>query len=281
MNRKKSARGQFSGKTILITGGASGMGLAMAKVFARSGGTILIVDNNVRLGREAIKTIKAETKSSCHFLKCDLTKEQSIKRLIQTIEKRFRGMDILINNCRCSQRTSLLEESYKTWITTTDAMLKASFFLAQYAVQGMKRRKAGIILNISSVLSQFVSHESPSYHATKSAVEGLTRYLAVHAAKFGVRVNGISPGFIVKSGHIERFYSEENEVFRTSALACHPLGKVGLEEDIAHIAEFLCSDKARFINGQTIVADGGLTIQEPFNLLHSFSKTLEDTKGDT
>lgn len=126
----------------------------------------------------------------------------------------------------------------------------------------------GSIINISTVLSYAVGGEAPSYHVAKAAVDQLTRYLAVQCGSKQVRVNAIAPGFIVKEPHLKRFHSKASDDYRAIACYAHPSGAIGLESDVANAAAFLASDAAQFVTGQVLVVDGGLTIQEPFMLLH-------------
>jgi 3-oxoacyl-[acyl-carrier protein] reductase len=120
------------------------------------------------------------------------------------------------------------------------------------------------IINISSTSARYISAESASYHTTKAALESLTRYLAVYAGKYNVRVNAIAPGFIVKDEHRERFNSKDNDAYRSTALAVHPVGRIGSIDDVANMVAFLLSHASTFMTGQTLAIDGGLTLKDGF-----------------
>jgi NAD(P)-dependent dehydrogenase (short-subunit alcohol dehydrogenase family) len=102
----------------------------------------------------------------------------------------------------------------------------------------------------------------------KAAIENMTRYIAKHGGKYNIRMNAIAPGFIVQDEHLERFYSDDNVAFRTIANEIHPLKSIGNSDDIANMVLFLSSEKSKFINGQTIIIDGGLTIQDSWDLVY-------------
>ena len=267
----KIKKNNYLGKVALIVGGASGIGFIFAQTFAEAGCFVIIVDRDSVAGKKAILALKSVDAIQAHYIKMDLYKAGAVSKLMTEAYKIYGKVDIMINNCRAGTRTSLLNESEKNWDITLGVMLKASFFLAQQMAKRMAKRKGAVILNISSVLSKVVSHESPSYHVAKAGLEQLTRYLAIQAGSFGIRVNSIAPGFIVKTNHLKRFLSKENKLFRDVAYHCHPGGKIGTEYDLAQAALFLCSDSAKFVTGQTLVIDGGLTLQEPFNMVQSFT----------
>ena len=131
----------------------------------------------------------------------------------------------------------------------------------------MKENQSGTIVNLSSVSASFVSPESPAYQLSKAAIEQMTRVLAVYGGKFGIRVNAVSPGFIVQDEYQERFYHSDNEQFRNTAHRYVALKYIGSSQDVANTVLFLSSDMSRFITGQIINVDGGGYIQDPFHLL--------------
>lgn len=133
----------------------------------------------------------------------------------------------------------------------------------------------GSIVNIGSIAAFMACHESPIYHVAKGGLLQMTRYLAVEAGPYGVRVNAVLPGFIVQDEHLTRYASANNERYREIAEFSHPLRRVGSAEDVSNAVLFLCSSGAHFISGQTVVVDGGLSIQEQSGLLFRFENDAE------
>jgi 3-oxoacyl-[acyl-carrier protein] reductase len=127
--------------------------------------------------------------------------------------------------------------------------------------------RGGAIVNISSITATLAAHESPSYHAAKAGVEQITRYVAAAAGPHGIRVNAVAPGFIVQDEHRARFAQDDNEAFRDTVIRTHPLREPGGSDDIAEAVLYLASDRSRWVSGQTIIVDGGASIQEHWTLL--------------
>ena len=121
-------------------------------------------------------------------------------------------------------------------------------------------------MNISSIAGFLTTPESPSYHVAKAGIIALTKYLAVEAAKYGIRVNCILPGFIVQNEHINKYNSIENTTYKKLSENYQPLGKVGTEKDVAQTSLFLTSFSSKYINGVSLILDGGATLQEQFGL---------------
>lgn len=268
----KFVKNKLSSKVVLIVGGASGIGFSLSQKFAASGCVVVIADRDIASGRKAVSKLKKENECESFFIKADLSKVNASSKLIADTYNLCGHIDILINNCRAGERRDFLLEDEKNWDITFEVMLKANFFLIQEMVKRKAKGRPGVVLNISSVLSHSVSMESPSYHCAKAGLEQLTRYLAVQAGPFGVRVNAIAPGFIVKEEHLNKFLSKNNKSFRSAAYHCHPLGQIGREFDLASAALYLCSEESAFVTGQTLVVDGGLTLNEPFNMVYSYNK---------
>lgn len=265
----KGSQSSPKDKIVLVTGGASGLGLAVCRGFAAQGYTVILSDKSRTEGKRAARELRESGNARVHYSHCDLSSMRSIDQLVAEVEEGLGHIDVLVNNCRAGTKKSFLDETEKNWDLNCDTMMKACFFLSQKAIGLI--RPGGAILNISSVLSCLVGGESPSYHAAKAGLEQVTRYLAVMCGKKDVRVNAMAPGFIVKAPHLERFNSRKNARYRDVACFCHPAGEIGLEDDIANCALFLCSPAARFVTGQVLVVDGGLTIQEPSTLLLNFA----------
>lgn len=264
---------EFKDRIVLITGAARGIGKNIAKRFALAGAQVIIVDIDEDEGKKSVKQI-ADEGFKAAFKKTDLGTISSVESVINECFDEYGHLDILVNNARGGQRTAPLEETEANWQVAFDISLKAPLFACQKYIKLLKgAKRSGCILNISSVAAQLICHESASYHLSKSALENLTRYLAVHASR-RVRVNAIRPGFIVQDEHQSRYWKEDNASFRQTAEFCHPLKKIGTSVNIADAALFLCSEQASFITGQILTIDGGLTIQDPSQLIYKYQNTL-------
>ena len=144
-----------------------------------------------------------------------------------------------------------------------DAALSGAFFCMQSVFPYLGRStRSPFVITISSVLAAFAGSESPGYHAAKAGIESLTRYLALELGPKGIRVNSVQMGWIIKDDQLARFNSEDNAEYRQSAVATHPLRRVGYATDLINTLLFLGSDRSSFITGQILCLDGGLTLQE-------------------
>lgn len=262
---------RFSNKVILVTGGARGIGKNIAKRFAKEGSNVIICDISEEAGKATQREL-ADEGISVNFLQMDLSKRGASQEMIRQIIKDSGRLDVLVNNARSGERVGFWEETDDTWDQGMAVTLKAAFFASQEAIRAMSQKGEGSIVNIGSVASILVCHESPVYHAAKAGLMHLTRYLAVQGGACGVRVNTVLPGFIVQDEHVERYERDDNEEYRKTAEFCHPLGYIGKSNDIANFVLFICSPEASFITGQCIALDGGLTIQEQSSLIFSFAK---------
>ena len=262
----------FAGKVALVTGSARGIGKTIAAAFGRAGAKVAISD----LNREASKATVREMRKAgidAHHFAVDLSKRGGPQRMVAAVAKKFGRLDVLVNNARAGKRLGLAEDTEDNWDTTLSVGLRAAYFASQRAIPVMHSKGGGSIVHISSVSALLVSQESAGYHAAKAGLIQLTRFLAVHAGRHGVRVNSVLPGFIVQDEHRERFEREDNATYRAQAEKCHPLGTAGHASDVAETTLFLCSESARFITGQAIVVDGGLSIQDPWALMSAAANT--------
>jgi 3-oxoacyl-[acyl-carrier protein] reductase len=261
----------FSNKIVLITGAARGIGYTIAENFCKFGAYVIIADINEQKGNETVqKLIKRGYKCSYKFL--DLNDFGVLDKFIDELINEFNQIDILINNARAGGKNTLVDENFKNWDQTSNVILKSSFFLSQFLIKNCDKSKINTILNISSVAGILATPESPSYHASKGALISLTKYLAIEAGKYGVRVNCLLPGFIVQNEHLNRYNDDNNLNFRKISETYQPLGKPGNEIDVAESAMFLCSSTSKYINGVTFILDGGATSQEQFGLSFKIAK---------
>lgn len=262
----------MTAKVALITGGARGIGKNICLGLANAGYQVVFCDNNIALGTQLMEESQSQG-LPVYFQPIDLRDFKQIKTIVPSVLEKFGSLDILVNNVRAGKALDLFEENEENWDLSIDVMLKAAFFLSQSFISALSTREnKGSIVNITSVAAQYVGKESPSYHIAKAGMVQMTRYLATHAAKWGIRVNAISPGFIVQDQHLTRYHSDENADYRAVVEKTHPSSAIGLADDVAKAVRWLSSEDANFINGITLYLDGGLTVQDPYYVAYKLSQ---------
>ena len=257
----------FKSKIVLVTGGGRGIGHAISMSFAKAGAHVVVLENNDKVGEEIERSLNKE--GSGEYINFDLSNTEESDSLVKDLYTKYGKLDVLINNARSGQRTLPLKETVDNIHSTASVTLYSPIMLSQAFINcndGTGNDHPSII-NISSIAAGYAGQESLSYHAFKSGLEGMTRYLAKHGGKNGVRVNAIRPGFIVQDEHIPRYMQDDNFEYRNKAEYVHPLGKIGTVDDVSNLSLFLASEASRYITGQVITVDGGLTIQDQWDLI--------------
>lgn len=241
-------------KAAIITGGASGIGLAIAKRFAAGGIQVIIVGRDNAKLKSACKIIGHEA----GYFSCDLSDLDSIPQMVQQIIDTYGRIDILVNNAGINLKKPILEvtdEEYQKIILTN----QTSVFCLTRSVAGfMQEQGSGSILNISSMASIYGLPYVIAYAASKAAIEGMTRSMAVELAPAGIRVNCIAPGFI--RTNMSSVALDKDPERKRKVLSRTPMGRLGKPEEIAGAAFFLASEEASFITGVVLPVDGGNSI---------------------
>ena len=245
---------QLAGKRALITGGSRGLGFAMAKQFIAYGAEIIITGRNREQMEEACKALGEK----CKGLIFDLQYISQIADFVSTAEKEHGAIDILINNAGIHLKKDALEVSDDEYEEVIRINQQAVFALSRECAKKMVTRKKGVIIMISSMASQYGIPKVIAYTAAKSAVEGMTRGLAVELSPLGIRVNCIAPGFIETDMSAKALNNDKER--KQKVLSRTPMGKLGKPEDVAHAAVYLASDAASYITGVILPVDGGNTI---------------------
>ena len=241
-------------KVALVTGGGSGLGLAIAQNFTANGITTIIAGRNA----EKLNAAKALIGDLCFARVCDVSNLAAIPTYIQSIINEFGRIDILVNNAGINQKKQFIDvtdEEFQRILTTN---VCAVFALSREVVNHMLTNGGGSILNISSMASQYGLPKVIAYSASKSAIEGMTRAMAVELSPNGIRVNAIAPGFIYSAMTAKALDSDPER--KAKVFGRTPMGHMGQPEDIGKAAVFLVSDAAKYITGAILPVDGGNSI---------------------
>lgn len=242
---------RLNGKIALVTGGARGIGLAIARAMRAEGAVLVLADINEAGARESLAALGADQEGMAADV--DVADQNSVLALIDAVKARYGRLDILINNAGIGGNTPFLEISAEVWNRTIAINLTGAFFVAQAAARVMAERRSGKIINIASLSGQRGGHGRGAYGAAKAGLELLTKVMAVELAEFGINVNNIAPGAI----ETEMAKFAHDPATRAAYNYLIPMTRYGTPEEIADAAVFLCSDEARYIHGHTLNVDGG------------------------
>ncbi len=251
---------RLEGKVAIVTGAASGIGRATARIFAREGAQVVVADRREEPGRETVAMIEHEG-GSARFVQTDVSQAAEVKRMVGFAVESYGRLDVLVNDAASARSRPAVDLSEEDWIYTIDNCLKSVYLGAKYAIPEMIKVGGGAIVNISSVNGIITNPSFSAYSAAKAGVLGLTRNLALDYGLEGIRVNAICPGFIANDLMEQRLAEDPAE--KWAVTETQPVGRYGHPEDIAWAAVYLASDEAGYVTGATLVVDGGLTIQSP------------------
>ena len=245
-------------KTALITGGANGIGKAVAKRFALEGANIVIADIDKDVGEDSAREIQNEG-GSVYFHHCDISEPLDIRNLLCVTLERFKNIDVLVNNAGIVANGDFLDITHEEFSRVLQVNLHGTFLISQAAAKQMvkqveQKHPPGCIINMSSINAVVALANQIPYSASKGAINQLTKAMALSLAPHGIRVNAIGPGSI--NTDMVRSVNEDAKSL-TRLLSRTPLGRIGEPEEIAGIATFLASDDASYISGEIIYADGG------------------------
>ena len=238
----------------IVTGGGSGLGFAIAQKFIENGITTVIAGRD----KEKLSKAKEQLGGLCYAIPCDVSKLSSIPAFVDEVLKQFGQIDILVNNAGINLKkefTEVTDEEFQSILTTN---VTAVFSMSREVVKHMLPRGTGNIINISSMAAQYGLPKVIAYSASKTAIDGMTRAMAVELSPKGIRVNAIAPGFIY-SAMTEKALNSDPER-KAKVFGRTPLGHMGEPGDIGNAAAFLVSDAAKYITGVILPVDGGNSI---------------------
>jgi NAD(P)-dependent dehydrogenase (short-subunit alcohol dehydrogenase family) len=249
--------GKLAGRVAVITGSSKGLGKAMALALAAEGARIALVSRNEEQLR-AVAGIIAEAGGEARVFVADVAREDDVTRLGAEIPAAFGKVDILINNAGVNVRKPTVDLTLEDWNRVMDTNVTSVFLMCRALLPHMKGRGYGRILNMTSIMSWVSLPGRTAYSASKTALLGVTRALALELAPDAITVNGISPGPFATEMNIPLMNDPE---INAQFLAKIPLGRWGRVEEIGQLAVYLCSEDAGFITGTDILIDGGWTAQ--------------------
>ena len=246
-------------KKALVTGGAQGIGKAIALTFLMEGARVVLADWDEEAGTEAARDFEKEFgKGSAFFIRCNVAKEQEVMQLVDKAVTRLGGLDVLVNNAGLSEFKNILQMPVAEFDRILNVNLRAAFLLSKYVAPYLMD-SGGAILNIASTRALMSEPDSEAYAASKGGLLAITHALAISLGP-QVRVNAISPGWI-EVGNWKKSSARKEPQHSAADKKQHPVGRVGTPEDVARAAVFLCSEDAGFITGQNLVIDGGMTVK--------------------
>jgi 3-oxoacyl-[acyl-carrier protein] reductase len=255
MGKQRTGRisADLTGQVAIVTGAARGLGQLIAEVLAAAGARLACVDVQAELLAETVGRIRSAGGTAEAF-PCDVTDSQRVAEVVDSVVKKWGGLQILVNNAGITRDTVLLRMKDDQWDSVIDVNLKGTFLFTRAAARPMMKGRRGRIINMASVAGTMGNPGQANYSASKAGVIGLTRTVARELAGRNITVNAVAPGFIATEMSAALGQEILEEVTKRT-----PLGRLGEPQDVADAVLFLASGAAGFITGQVLVVDGGLT----------------------
>lgn len=248
----------MSKRIVVITGGAQGIGRAVAMAFLELGDTVVIADADEEANIDAHETLLANENRAV-IVPTDVSQETDVALLMAYVEQTYGRIDVLVNNAGTFQHGRIDEVTMAMWDHVMNVNLRAPFMMVKYGIALLQKSKQAVVINMASTRALMSEPNTFAYSASKGGIAALTHALAVSLGP-NVRVNAISPGWI-EVGDWKKPSTKTTPYHRPEDMAQHPAGRVGRPEDIASMCVYLASAKASFITGQNIVIDGGMTVK--------------------
>ncbi|MGC2530455.1 MAG: SDR family oxidoreductase [Candidatus Acidiferrum sp.] len=246
---------ELEGKVGLVTGGTSGIGRETAVRFAKAGAKVVVAGRRELEGKQTIELVRAAGGDGM-FVKADVSKASDVETLIQKAVERFGRLDVAFNNAGIEGVLAPIIRQFEEDFDRTIAInLKGVWLCLKYEIRQMlKQGGGGAIVNMASIIGLVGTVGAAAYSASKHGVMGLTKTAALENAKSGIRINAVCPGFTETPMADRIFRIPEVHKF---ILSCHPIGRFGSPAEVAEAVVWMCSDRASFMTGQSLVLDGG------------------------
>jgi len=249
---------KLDGKVALVTGGTSGIGKATAIAFARAGAKVVLTGRREKEGAQVVNEIK-KLGGDAAFVRADVAKDADVKAMVDFTVGKYGRLDVAFNNAGVEWKGPLDHATEAEYRRVFDINVWGVLNSIRHEIPLMLKTGGGAIVNNSSVAGHVGLAEVSIYMASKHAVEGLTKSLALEFAKQNIRVNAVAPG-VIATDMLDRFAGKEGEI-RDSLASITPVGRIGTGEEIAAAVLYLCSDDAKFTTGTSLVVDGGYLAQ--------------------
>lgn len=264
-DKKINVQFDFKGKSVIVTGGSMGIGYGIVRRFAEAGANVVIADIS-DIGAKKAAAVAKEFNVNVVFMKTDISSEAEVKKLIKETEKKFGGIDIMVNNAGIYPITPVLTMDTAIWEKTQAINLRGTFLCCREAGLVMQKKQQGSIINIASVDALHPSMVGlAAYDASKHGIWGFTKNFALEVAKDHIRVNAIAPGGIRTEGVEQMSQGQTLAAANPKAPAVAPMAvpmkRMGEPDEIATVTLFLASDAASYMTGAMVVVDGGLLIR--------------------
>jgi NAD(P)-dependent dehydrogenase (short-subunit alcohol dehydrogenase family) len=246
---------ELDGKVGLVTGGTSGIGRETAVLFAKAGAKVVVAGRREFEGKETIELVQALGGDGL-FVKTDVSQSSEVDVLVRTVVEKFGRLDIAFNNAGTEGVWApIIRQTEEDWDRTINVNLKGVWLCLKYEIRQMlKQGGGGAIVNMGSVTGLIGSVGAGAYSASKHGILGLTKTAALENAKSGIRINAVCPG-VIETAMADRLFSAPT--VHKYVLDCHPVGRFGRAGEIAEAVVWMCSDRASFMTGQSLVLDGG------------------------
>jgi NAD(P)-dependent dehydrogenase (short-subunit alcohol dehydrogenase family) len=246
---------ELRGKVTIVTGGTSGIGRDAAVLFAKAGAKVVVAGRREVEGKETIDLVRAASGDGL-FVKTDISLAAEVQALVRKTVEKFGRLDIAFNNAGIEgSLIPIAEQSEEDWDRTIDINLKGTWLCLKYEIQQMlKQGGGGAIVNMASVAGLIGAAGFATYCASKHGVMALTKSAALETAQSGIRINVVCPA-VIETPMAERIFGEPE--IRKHFIGMHPIGRFGTPMEVAEAVVWMCSDRASFMTGQSLVLDGG------------------------